>query len=571
MEQPNYWQRLARKRMTRRDLLAAGGVTALGGAAALIVGCGSGGNGGNGNGATRTPRTPGPAGSPTAGGTITIGRSFNVSGIDPHIDLTGLDIDSLIYSYLYGWNPIKETPMFNNLAATFEQPDPEHLEFILILNPGFIIQPNGPGAGEEMTSHDCKASFIRRGTSITAPDKRYPKRIGKDAAAMDAALKTPDLRTLSFTLSRPFVPAIREMANATWAMVPEKVIDKYLSLSQKGFGSGPFMLEEFRGSERVVLKRHPNYVLTPRPWMDQINYIIITENSSLLAAFESGQHDINGAFLRKDDAEELTDRGDFVVTKTPSLFYPVIHMKMKPPFDDLRVRKAIDLALDRDEFIAGLQDGEGNYNGPIQWPQFQWALPQDELRAFYKPNPEQAKQLLADAGYPEGFDAKMKLPKLTGVNIISDTASVIKDQLKRVGINLALDEVELGAFIGSVLLSGNFEMVFFPNLPYDEPDRPLSFYHSLGVTGAGNWTNYNNPELDKLINAQAEEFDFEKRKKIIFDAQRMILNEHGPQLTITGGNGYTAHWNYVHFPFEQGEEPPENVAPFGVDMWTEKS
>ncbi|MDO8614494.1 MAG: ABC transporter substrate-binding protein [Dehalococcoidia bacterium] len=571
MEESNYWTRLSRRRISRRALLGAGATTALGGAAAVVVGCGGGGNEGP-NGVTGTARPTRSGVGPFAGGSLTFGRGIAALGIDPHLDLTGLDIDSLLYSYLYDWRPGTEEMVFNNLATAFEQPDPEHLQFIFTLRPGVKIHQGGPGAGEEMTSEDCKQTFIRRGVSLTAPDKRFPHKIAGSANPEDLgpALQTPDKYTFSFNMKEPFVPALREMANATWAIVPAKVIEKFPSLSQTGFGSGPFMLEEFRGAERIVLKKHPEYFLAPRPWLDGLTYIVITENSSLLSAFENGQHDVNGAFLTKKDAEDLQNNGDIVVGKAPSLFYPVIHMKMKPPFSDVRVRKAIDLALDRDEMIAIIQAGEGNYNGPIQWPQEKWALPQEELRAFYKSDPEQAKSILEEAGYGDGFSAKMKVPKLTGPSVVGDIAALIQAQLERANIHVQRDEVELGAFIGNTLLPGNFEMAFFPNLPYDEPDRPLAFYHSLGVTGSGNWTNYRNKELDKIIDAQSREFDEAKRKELIFQAQRMILEEHGPQITLAGGFAHSAHWNYVHFPYELGEEPPEDAGPFGTDIWTEK-
>jgi len=120
-------------------------------------------------------------------------------------------------------------------------------------------------------------------------------------------------------------------------------------------------------------------------------------------------------------------------------------------------------------------------------------------------------------------------------------------------------------------LPGNFHMAFFPNLPYDEPDRPLAFYHSKGVTGNGNWTNYSNKELDQLVDEQSEEFDEVKRKDIILKAQRLILAQHGPQLTLTGGYNYQARWNYVHFGTElTGEEPPKDAGPFGADIWVDK-
>jgi peptide/nickel transport system substrate-binding protein len=372
-------------------------------------------------------------------------------------------------------------------------------------------------------------------------------------------------------MSEVFVPGVREMANPTWAIVSAKVLDEYLYLSQDAFGAGPYMLEEFRGNERIVLTRNPNYFIEGRPYLDGITYVVITEPSSLYSAFRQGQHDVNGSILTRKDYDELDGDPDFTVATAPSLFYPVVHLKMKPPFDDIRVREALNLSLDRDEIIAVTQSGEGNFNGPIQWPQTKWALPQDELRSFYPYDPERARQLLADAGYEGGFDTRMKLPKIAGATFIADTAVLLKDQWSRVGINVQIDEIELGAYIGSTLLPGNFEMTFFPNLPYDEPDRPLAFYHSLGVTGSGNCNNYTNPELDKLIDAQAKEFDEAKRQKIILDAQRMILKEHGPQLTLTGGQQYSARWSYVHFPFELGQDPSATVNPNGVDTWTEKA
>jgi ABC-type transport system substrate-binding protein len=573
MEESNYWQRLARRRVSRRALLGASATTALGGAAAMIVGCGGGGNNGGTSGPTGTRRPTSSA--PVSSGTITAGRPVTVLGIDPHVDLTGLDIDTLLYPYLYGWAPGREQRIMNNLAADLEMPDPDNLEFIFTLRQGVKNSPwtdRIPGAGEEITSADCKASFIRRGTSISAPDKRFPRKIGKDAAAMDAAIQTPDPYTFSFKMTAPFVPAIREMANPTWAIASEKVLDATLGtgLSQVAYGAGPFSLKEFRGNERVVLEKNPNYFLKPLPYLDGQTTVIITENSSLLTAFKQGQHDVCGAILTREDYDDFSNNPDYSLATAPNLFYPVVHLKViRQPFDQISVREAIDISIDRDEIINIIQNSQGGYNGPIQWAQTKWALPQDELKQFYKYDPDRAKTLLSDAGYPNGFNATMKLPKITGVSFIADIASLLKDQWSRVGINIQLEEVELGAYISSVLLPGNFDMTFFPNLPYDEPDRPLSFYSSLGVTGAGNWTNYSNPTLDALIEKQSQQFDENERKATILEAQRMILKEHGPQLTLTGDYAYSARWWYVHFPFELGQDPSADVHPNGVDIWRE--
>ena len=587
MEESNYWTRSAHgKRISRRALLSASGTVALGAAAAAVVGCG--GSNGNGNGGPAASAAPQVYGPPVGGGSITQGRLLNVLGIDPHIDLTGLDVVMRMYSYLYSWKPFEEGPIFNNFALSVEIPSPDQTEFIFALRPGVKIQSqaDNPAAGEELTSTDVKESWIRRGTAITAPDKRFPLRISgtssPDANALRAALQTPDPYTFSFKLSKPFVPAFREMSNATWAVVPAKVIEKYGSsftfggLGQKACGSGPFQLSEFRGTERIILKRHPEYFMNPRPWLDEIRYIIITEPQSLLAAFDSGQHDVNGALMNRAQAEERMKNPDFIVKKAPTRFYPVIHFKTHPslPYSDIRVREAFDVAIDRDEIISLIWDGEGNYNGPVQWLMARFALPQDELRQAQPYDPEKAKQLLSAAGYEGGLNAKMKIPRVPGAPFIADLASLLKDQLSKVGINLLLDEVELGTFIANVILPGNFELCFFPNLPYDEPDRPLSFYHTRGVTGVGNWNNYTNPELDKLIDSQSVDFDEPHRIQTILEAQRMILKEHGPQITMPGGNFYAARWNYVHVPFEFGVDPgegalsDEEIGPEAADLYT---
>jgi peptide/nickel transport system substrate-binding protein len=552
----NYWQR----RISRRRLLAGVGATALGTAAALTVGCG-----GDSKSTSTAAATRRPAGSPVSGGSLTWGRDTTIGGIDPHIDLTGLDIDQLVYTYLYRWDRQTESLIFTELAESLEQPTP--LDFIFTLRHGVMNQPGDfPGAGEEITSEDVKASFIRRGTSLTAIDKRFPQRIAgsKDPNAVAPVLKTPDRYTFSFTMSDYFAPALREMANATWAIVPRKVIDKYgTGLAQKAFGSGPFMLDEFKGNSRVALKRHPNFFKPGLPYLDEITFVIITQESSLLSAFKEGQHDINGASLTKDDFTDLAADDRFVTQGGPDLFYPCYHLKMqRAPFDDIRVREAMDLAIDRDQILAVASGNDGNYNGPIQWAQPNWTLPQDELRAFYKHDPDRARQLLSDAGYPGGFSAKMKFPGAEpGFAKVGDTAALLKDQWSRVGINVDLLEQELGTFISATLLSGNFEIAFFANVPSDEPDRPLAFYQSTGVTGTGNWNNYSNPALDVLIDQQSRETDPVKRKDEIFAAQRMILPEHGPQVTLTGGYAYNAQWNYVYGAYDAGDSP------YGESIW----
>jgi len=167
----------------------------------------------------------------------------------------------------------------------------------------------------------------------------------------------------------------------------------------------------------------------------------------------------------------------------------------------------------------------------------------------------------------------MTFPKSDSAGLfdIGRGVSLIASDLSKVGIKLDIDEVELGSFIADTLLPGNFEMAFFPNLPYDEPDKPLTFYHTRGVTGVGNWNNYTNPELDRLIEAQSQELDNGSRQEIVHEAQRRMVDEHGPQITLPSGYEYHARRSYVHYPYEIGEQPSSAAGPWGSDIWTEEA
>jgi peptide/nickel transport system substrate-binding protein len=566
------------RKLSRRTFLTAGTTLAVGGGAALVFGCST-----SSGQPTPSPK-PSAVGAPRRGGEIVIGTPIGVISIDPHIDAGTPEISQLVYTRLYTWDAVNQIAIFNDFAEGVEMPDPDLRQFIFTLRRGVKIHshPDNPASGEDLTSEDCKQSFIRRATAITAPDKRLALTIAgtgaPDAAALSTALQTPDPYTFSFNLTRPFSPTFRELAKPEWSIMPAKVIVRYgESFSYAGlgklFGSGPFMLNEFRGTERISLIRHPEYFLAPRPWLDRITFLLAPSRSRLVSGLKSGQLDAITPPISGEEYLELKEDGRFTTSQTPTLVYPVIHLKMQPPFDDIRVREAIDLTLNRDRFADEIWGGEAKYNGPIAWPMEYWALPQDELRSAYPHDPDRAKALLEESGYSEGFTATMTFPRTQsdGLFDIEKAASLIADDLSEVRISLKLEDVELGSFISETLLPGHFEMAFFPSTPYDEPDRPLAFYHTLGITGVGNWNNYTNAELDRLIEAQSLELDEAKRQEILFEAQRLIIQEHGPQITLPSGYEYHARRSYIHYPYEIGEPPSSGAGPWGSDIWTEKA
>ena len=570
-----------KRRLSRRAFLSVGATAVCGTGAALVFGCD-----GGGPSATQAPSSTGAGGArPRSGGQMTIGRllPLPVLSLDPHLDDAAQDITELMYSRLYRWDETNQSAIFNDLATAVEIPDPDHTQFIFTLRPGVKIHsiPGNPASGGEITSEDCKQSFIRRGTSITASDKRLALAIAgtnhPDPTAIGVALQTPDPHTFSFKLSHPLAGAMRQMAQLQWAIVPATVIDLYAQdtesagLTDGAYGSGPFMLAHSVVSDRIVLLRHPYYFLNPRPWLEQIVFKVEPDREGLLSGLRSGRYDAVSPAISNDEYVKLKDDDRLIATRSPAGFYPCLQLRMQAPFTDLRVRQAIDLALHRDNFVDSLWHGEAEYNGPVPWAIGFWALPRDEVRNSYPHDPARARSLLEEAGYADGFQAGMKFPKWTS-NVmfdVSKAASLIASNLNEIGVTVRLEGVELGSFIANTILPGDFEMAFFPNISDGDPDRALAFYTTQGTTGVGNWTGYTSPEVDALVEAQAREFDEQRRRETIYEAQRLMIKEHGPQITLPSGYEYDVHASRVHYPYEIGVAPPSGTGPWGADIWTD--
>jgi ABC-type transport system substrate-binding protein len=233
------------------------------------------------------------------------------------------------------------------------------------------------------------------------------------------------------------------------------------------------------------------------------------------------------------------------------------------PFDDVRVRQAISMAMDRQGILDATQEGVGVTNPPVPAALRDWSIPLDKLgdgAKYYKYDLAGAKKLLAAAGYPNGFPASLCFTTY-GSTILVDAMQLVMKYLKDVGIDVKLDQKEYGAYI-STCFYGNFpSMAYGPQTPFLEPDTFLYGQYFPGEPR--NQSHINDPAIAELLVKQRRTVDLAKRKEIIFEIQRQLaakqyyvqipsgmfvavwdaaLKNYGPNLGYDFGGRLVAAW-----------------------------
>lgn len=548
MQTSSYWQRFTTERLSRRRALQAG-AAGLGATALVLAGCG-GDEEEKGEGGV----TPAAQETPQPGGKITFGLISDPGGLDEQELVTSYWVTSNFNGFLHFIN-LRTQEMMLHMADSFEQPD--KTTYIWNLKPGIKFHNIEPTLGREVTADDCVYSFTRRRDD---PAVQNDKQLLRDFAAGWEAV---DKYTFRFRTKQPYRPVVDEIANSSYPIVPKEAVEKYGDLMSHPVGCGAYIMTEFRRSELVRMKRNPDYFMPGRPYTDEREWQIVLDSSTLLQMFKTGQHDYNGSNLDKLKVEEIQKDMDHVkVLKAPNFWRHTFLLRVdQPPFQDKRVWEAIDLIVDRQDLIDKMAFGEGVYTGPVAATLERYSLPQDELRSFYQVDLTKAKQLLSAAGFSDGleFDAPLE-----NVVDLSKCAEVVKEQLAKAGVTMNIQPVELAGYLARNLYGRDFQGTWYYNLQYVEPDRPLCQWYSKGQAGFS-FSGYNNPAMDAWVEKERAEFDNDKRRQIVLDAQREMIKEHGPQINTYIPQGYVAFRDWVH-----GIEQTVNIGAWsylGIDAW----
>lgn len=487
------------------------------------------------------------------GGVYRLGSTIPALSIDPHTEVTmGLAFICFIYGYLLHEIQQPDGPpvlVFDH-AESLEQPD--ELTYVFKLRPGIRFQDLPPASGRELVAEDVVYSFDRI-ASVGATPFWAEVIEGKSA---------PDPYTVQVRLAHPYAYTMSEFGGIRTAIVAREAVEEFGDLKSNGLGSGPFQVKSLSRGEAMDMARNPNYYVAGIPYVDGMSWRIIPEDSSLRAAFKAQQLDVYGPPTKVQADEVASFSQDVILTKYANLAIYMINLNelAVPALQDVRVRRAMDLSLDRDAMIEKLCFGEGNYTGPVSWGLEFWSLPQDELRSRYKRDVAEARRLLEAAGVSD-LTLQLKFPS----GPTADLASMIKMQMAEAGITVDLAPLELGTWIAA-LMAHDFELMVGGGLPYGDEQLPLQFNHTHNWTRKEDPVHLPDPDIDAALDKVLVTVDVEERQKLVLDTTRKIIDRHGPFLYLYAPYSYTARWRYVR----GYEDVVPGMIAYTYDMWLDK-
>jgi len=382
--------------------------------------------------------------------------------------------------------------------------------------------------GSEMTSKDIKASYDK---IIFPPAGVGSTRKGQYADVQ--AVEAPDATTIVFRLKEPSGSFIASLLSPYNFIYKAEILAKDMHWYEKNvMGTGPFTFVEHVKGSHVVGKKNPNYWDKGKPHLDGFRAIFTNSSSAEVAAIRGERAHIQFRGFSPKDRDSLKAALGDKITVQESPWDCILLGAMnheKKPFDDKRVRRALTLALDRHtgskalSQIAIVKEVAG-----VQVPGTPFATPPAELNklAGYWTDAEksraEARRLLKEAGVPEGFSFTFKN---RGVPMPYEPLGVwLIDQWRRVGLNVKQEVIEAAAYFG-VLRKGDFEVAMDFQCGYIvEPD--LDMYKFLSVDkNPANYGRYKDPVLDDLYDKQSRETNPEKRKQIVRQFEKRVLDE----------------------------------------------
>lgn len=434
---------------------------------------------------------------PVHGGTLTIALSAEPPGLDPTTSPAATIKRVVHYNLLESLLKVDRNGKLVLALAKSYKVSKDGKEYTFSLHKGIKFHDGSP-----CTAEDVKYSLERLlDPKTAAPYRKYYLGI--------ESIQAIDPLTVKLKMKKFDSNFLFNMARGDAVIVPRQAADR---LKSQPLGTGPFKLFEWKRGDSVILVKNPDYYIQGVPYLDKVVFKFIPDPSAQLAALRAGDVDVMAYDLSPENADLLRKDPRFKVLLGHTTTEVILAINnSRKPLNDPRVRQAITLAIDRLAVIKGAMSGYGSPIGSHMDPTNPYYV---DLTGLHPYNPEKAKQLLAEAGYPNGFGAVLKLPEPYAY--ARRSGEVVADQLSRVGIKLIIEVIQWGQWIDRVFKNAEYDLTIIGHAePFDIEIYGWPDYYF----------RYNNPKFQELMKKAEEEMNEQARKKLYAAAQRMIADD----------------------------------------------
>lgn len=450
--------------------------------------------------------------------TLVFAMNTDVQSLDPQIqnDTTSEQVVKMLYNTLLKFQD--DGTVVGDLAESWSVSE-DKLTWTFNLKQGVKFHN-----GKELTSADVKATFDRA-LNAEAGGLRTTEII-----KMFTAVEAPDPYTVTITTDGPYGPMESLMCNMSLGIMDADYIEQYgldLGTSAEGEnGTGPFKVVSWERDQEIVVERFDDYFGTPAK-LQTVVYTVIPEAASRVIALETGEVDVIDKPTDEDLARLEADTENFTVLRKPTISQRLFRFGCNDPIiSNTKVRQAIVYAIDRQAIIDALFTGSAY---PSTAPLAPVTFGYSDLGEIEQ-DLELAKSLLAEAGYPDGFDTKIITTERYQNGI--ELAEIISQQLAEIGINAKIEVWEWSALSASWngITADEFDQPIFimgagPSMR--DADGGLRGLYTTSETGLNdrNYGFYSNAEVDALIEQGMQETDQQKRVEIYKEAMEILYRE----------------------------------------------
>jgi peptide/nickel transport system substrate-binding protein len=415
------------------------------------------------------------AAGPVKGGSLVVCQPAEPPGLDPTAN-TAAAIDRVVWANL-----------FETLTSVDDMGK---------LVPGLAKKWDISADGKTYTFHLQKGVKFHNGEPFNSQVAKWNLDRGKAEGTTNPhpeyfrdieSMQTPDDTALIIVLKGPNSLFLYRLAEGDASMLPMKA---YENAKSHPIGTGPFKFDKWVPGDRVELSRFEGYWNPALPYLDKVTFRFIPDPNAQTAALKAGDIDVIGWIGSPETARELSKDKRFKVIAGASTSEVILSTNNQvKPFDDLKVRQAMAHAIDRKMIIDLAMSGYGTPIGSFWSPVTPYYV---DLVNTYPYDPAKSKQLLAEAGYPDGFDAVLKLPAAYAYSVRS--GEVIADLFAKVGIRLKLENIEWGQWLDRIYKNKDYQLTIIghaeawdigvyanPNyyFQYDSPEFQEAYANAL--------------------------------------------------------------------------------------------